>query len=473
MPEFADVPQRPHVYRGPLAFNQRSVLQAIRTLDGHDDTGQPLRGREMSLLELANVLLLLESLAMSNAMYVDGTLPPKDLELLAAAEEAIKNATGVDLRIDRISPRREDLGYLFQEAAETACLSIEELLTRPEPPTDDPLKGDITRFVADLQRGATDRMLGNEIASQIADDAASGRETYRGSKCVAGVLLANVVDGPDICALAAERLGAADDAAARRLAGALINRFRINYLNSIAGFRDAAYLADVSIESLKAAQVVMFWRFLTRKLAERHKIQLSDAPLSAMDRQLAAAPLGIAILMNTRGGRPADLLIEALRVRDYGFVKFAAETTPQLRHVHELSASEFEGFQDYLFRGQLGDLLDRSVRENVSKAHWRQLFIPAAFGASVGGAVGSLAGESLLRSSAVAVAAMFSERLTANLLEGKFGRAKAHLDSYRRLDKYLMLAAQQSQLGPSVESKVRDVFGRSLSPPPEPSRPKD
>ena len=254
---YSAVPQLPHVYRGPLAFNQRSVVQAIQTLQGRDEAGQGLQGREMSLAELANVLIVLESLAMSNVMLVDGTLPPKDLERLAAEEAALKTATDVQLGVERISPRREDLGLLFQEAAETACLSIAEVLGRATLPDDRPLEGDITKFVADLKRGAADRMLANEIAAGIADDAAAGRETYRGSKCVAGLLLANAVDGPDICGLAAQRLEAADDATSRRLAGALINRFRINYLNSIAGTRSAAYLADGSIENLKAAQVVI------------------------------------------------------------------------------------------------------------------------------------------------------------------------------------------------------------------------
>lgn len=471
MPNYSDVPQRPHVYRGPLAFNQRSVLQAIQTLREHDDTGQSLRGRQIPLSEVANLLLLLESLAMSNEMCVDGTLPPNDLEILAAGEAAIAAATGVALGVARISPRREDLGLLFQEAAETACLSIAEVLARPDLPDDRPLEGDITRFIIDLKRGAADRMLGNEIASGIADDAAAGRETYRGSKCVAGILLANAVDCPDICALAAERLGVADDATARRLVGALINRFRINYLNSIAGVRNAAYLADGSIENLKAAQVLMFWRFLTRKLAEEHKIVLAESGLSAMDGHLAAAPLGLAILMNARGSRPGDLLIEAFRFRDNAFIKFATETTPQIRHVHELSAAEFEGFQDYLFRDKLGELMDRSVRDELSSVSWRQLRIPVALGAGVGGAVGALIGTSIFAAGTGAAAGAVIEFLAEDLASGKFGRAKAHLDSYRRLDKYLAMAAQQSRLARSVESRIEQVLGRRLAPPPGPATP--
>src|SRR4029453_4791280 len=97
----------------------------------------------------------------------------------------------------------------------------------------------------------------------------------------------------------------------RKAIAILINRFRINYVNSLAALREAAYLADGAIEDLKAAQVVLFSRYLAKKIAERHASELSAATQELFDRSLHGVPLGFAILMNSRGKSAVDLVEEA------------------------------------------------------------------------------------------------------------------------------------------------------------------
>src|SRR5687768_14495800 len=72
----------PYTFRGALAFIQRTVGNALATLQGVREDGSFLAGVPVTLAEIANVLLVLESVAMSNGLCLDSTLPPADVNRL-------------------------------------------------------------------------------------------------------------------------------------------------------------------------------------------------------------------------------------------------------------------------------------------------------------------------------------------------------------------------------------------------------
>src|SRR5215813_9775999 len=106
MDTYQDIPILPHVFRGGLAFNQRTIAGAVASLLGETTAGA---STPLSLTELSGVLLLLESIATSSGMYLDGTLPGKDIMETEAALQRIGERAGVELDVTFITPPADTL----------------------------------------------------------------------------------------------------------------------------------------------------------------------------------------------------------------------------------------------------------------------------------------------------------------------------------------------------------------------------
>src|SRR3954470_9785853 len=114
MDAYQDIPTLPHTFRGALAFNQRTVSGAVNSLLGETSADEPLT---ISLTTLTSVLLLLESIATSSAMCVDGTLPPKDLTKMEGALARAGKRSGVALDVEFLKPPADRLLSMFKSAA--------------------------------------------------------------------------------------------------------------------------------------------------------------------------------------------------------------------------------------------------------------------------------------------------------------------------------------------------------------------
>ncbi|HEV7239742.1 MAG TPA: hypothetical protein VGQ36_10920 [Thermoanaerobaculia bacterium] len=460
---FDAVRSLPHTFRGGLAFNQRTVAAAVAALLNETASGKPARGTPLGITELTNILVLLESVAMSNGLYLDGTLPPKDIGHLQSILWRVRAQSGVPLTIEFIRPPAAELPAMFHDAAEAASLLIARDLELLDAQRDTPIEGEISGFIDAVRMAGNDPSgrLSAEFAAKTAADVVEGRESFRGSKCAAGLLLAATEDVPIVERVLAH-LDAADDQTQRKVIALLINRFRINYVNSVAGFRDAAYLADVSIEDLKAAQVLLFSRYLAGKIVTSDAELLSEATRQAFDRHFAAAPVGFAILLNSPGSSVLGLLEEAMRVRDLSFSAAAARATPQSRFVHQFSAEEFAAFQDYLFKSQWIALMNENERAVFSRSELREVKIPAAIGAAVGAIIGAVAAGPL-GAVAGSVVGSVVEHLSEQLATGRLGKRAVNVDQYRRLRAYLSLAAKNDRVATPLRDKVETVFGRPLT----------
>jgi len=455
MEKYNEVPSRPYTFRGALAFNQRTVSGAMASLLGEETS--PER-KSISLGELTNVLLLLESMAMSSRMCLDGTLPPADLKEIAAVLGRVHERSGVDLDIEFLKPSADKLISMFKSAADAAALLIQQSLERLDEQSDAPLKGDVSKFLEEL-KSASQSAAPNEIAERIAESAATGIETFRGSKCLAGLILAEQ-DPVPLLALAEKTIAGVPEEKQRKAIAILINRFRINYVNSLAALREAAYLADGAIEDLKAAQVVLFSRYLAKKIAERHASELSAATQELFDRSLHGVPLGFAILMNSRGKSAVDLVEEAMRIRDAKFAFAAARETPQTRFVHQFNEDEFSDFRDYLFKARWADLITASERAEIVTNPWRTIRIPGAAGGAAAIAAGALLGPfgAAAGGLLIGLAVARVERLVNEEPGG------VHVDQYRKFDRYFARATRNDRLAKALSERVTTLFGRSLDP---------
>ena len=458
--DYTQIPTRPATFRGALAFNQRTVTSAVASLLGASPTGTPI-----SFAELSNVLLVLESIATSSALCLDGTLPPADIESLQDELWRVKARSGVDVPIEFLRPSARELVGMFKSSAEAAALLVQESLSELDQQSDAPLGGDIAKFVDALSQVSRSSAPA-DLAHDIAEYAARGVETFRGSKCLAGLILADR-DPVPLLDLALNAVVGASDARQRKTIAVLINRFRINYVNSLATMRDGAYLADTSIENLKAAQIVLFSRYLASKIADVHAQELTDATREQLDQHLAGVPLGFAILMNSPGTSAVELVVEAMKIRDASFAAAAARDTPQERFLHQLTDDEFSDFRDYLFKARWGRLMNAAARSEFEICRWRCIRIPAAVGGVVGAVAGSLLGGPVGLAAGAGLGSLLgsaTQFLGEELGNGRLGGHTVGVDQYRKLDQYFALAARNDKFTQTLTERIAMLFGRQLSP---------
>lgn len=454
---------RPHVFKGALAFNQRTVVSVFTTLLEEVSATESLRGKPLTLAELVDVLLLLESFAMSSDVHIDGTLPPDDLSSFKDLEYRIETRSGVPIGVKFLRTKADRLLDLFRESIESASLLIDENLTRLSEQADKPMQGDVSPFVDALLRGSADSSgrTAREIAVSVAAAAAEGKETFRGSKCVAGLLLAadSIVAVRD---RAVDTLRVADDATRRKAVSVLINRFRINYVNALAGLANAAFLADVSIEGHKSVQVMLFCRYMAKHIAAEHVEELSATTRALFDATLSGVPLGFAILMNSRARHPIDLIEEAAHLRDRSFCKAAAAESPQERFVHEMTHDAYAEFREYLFGSRFHDLAKQADRADDTRSVWRTLAIPSAAASVMGAVLGTLT-AGVAGAAGAALLGHGVQLLGEQVQEGRVGKRKVHVDHYRRLDTYISRAVKRDQrVGHAFAEQVETIFGRRL-----------
>jgi len=100
-------------------------------------------------------------------------------------------------------------------------------------------------------------------------------------------------------------------------------------VNSLAALREAAYLADGSIEDLKAQQVVLVQSILREKDRREPSVRTECRHAAVLRSQPRGVPLGFAILMNSRGASALDLLGEAMRIPRREVCRRGRAETPQ------------------------------------------------------------------------------------------------------------------------------------------------
>lgn len=392
-------------------------------------------------------------------------MPRPDLDLLQAQAHRANALCHAAIDLDFATPKPKQLIVAFRQATEMSSIGLSELtldaLSRERPLrfTNDQER---ERFRAKLKllqsAPAEDRQA---EAKAIADAAYHGKETFRGSKCVAGLLIAHFEDDRVRKQLAeATDLLSTDDF--DRLASRLVNGFRINYVNLIAQEKKAAYLADSSIETLRAAQVVLFWRYLMKKASEHASVQVPDDPTGVLESHIQSTPLGLAILLNSRAHSPVDLVQEALSLRSRRFSTVDVATTKPERYLHRLSDEEFGDFQEYLYAGNLKAALRRERGSALRMCVWKEVRMPVA------SANFTLAFLAALNQSplAAALSSIGGYLLTGILEDGlskRWSKEAVIADSYRRMREYIAEATDSPDVYPDYQDRLTRIFGRSVA----------
>jgi hypothetical protein len=360
-------------YDGSNCLNLRSISSALDLLSDTSGSGRPIEQRE-----LATALWFVEMCVTSRRIYFDGTTPDGDV---SAATDRIAwfvetNALG-DLEIAPIAARNpeETLGHATAALTESALLldsfrlesSLDQAVAASE--------HDAFLQVVQAPLGSDRRARALELIEQ----------RFRGSKCLAALVNA----GPDVMALA-RRAYEQHPSEGPRVTGALINRFRLNYLNQLASSKRGAYAPNPNLEVLTKEHVRLFKDYLLTRMLEDLSVPRgrSNILIESLEESAPYPPLGLYALMLTPGQRrPVELLHTALE-------RFKREKSLQ-RLIWEQTA---EGLR---LRASKADLeaYDRAVSEHFFAAYdrlekeargieqfarpgqmLRKYLIPAAFG---------------------------------------------------------------------------------------------
>lgn len=306
-------------YDGSACLNVRSITSACALMS--ETSNAPL-----SWEELSTVLWFVETSVTSKALFFDGTVPKETAGAALDQIERFKRQNDLDLKIAAIAfDDPADTLKAASDALAESRLLIENFAL--DPVADAPVAESEHRKFAEqfqLVLGLHDAERRDLALSWVAD-------AFRGSKC-----LAAMVTNGDSALRTVQAIYERHPGQGPLVTGALINRFRLNYVNQLAAKKKSAYVPNPEFETLTAAHFRLFKDYLLGKVLEQVKKSAAkeDEPNVFVENMKAEAPLpplGLYALLVARPQkpRPAAILETALNEfrSDSGLMKLIWRNT--------------------------------------------------------------------------------------------------------------------------------------------------
>lgn len=464
-------------YTGPLTLNARSIQQAYYTLFNRDSDWNNLTGREMTISELSNLLSFIEACVMTDRIYFDGTIPPDDVEKTINYIGQLKREIGANklttknkINISSIKSKNErDLLCVCKESVEQASelirnLNPKEILRNN---IDEPVKGEISNFIKAINKNYKNFNSRKQESLNILSNIILRKMTFRGSKCVAGILVSECEDY-DLLDIVKEKFKlCSNEKQQRYLIAALINRFRTNFINAQASKKKAAYLANPDIESLRNQQVVLLWKYLFRKLKESYQNKMSDDLNKLFRGEYKSFPIGFIVLMRTRSRNPFDLFETAFKIKEPIFNKIVTKKTPQKRFFHDFDKNEFQDLEEELLSNLYFEI-DTGEKKDVPKYYnIINYLIPVIIGAAAASAYSFFIKEFDIQS--IIAAKEITTSTSALIMKSSLKlmqpnrRYNIYLDNYQKLKDFYSKAVTNEKVGRSLSEQVNFIFKRKLT----------
>lgn len=444
-------------FDGSCCLNLRSITGALDLLEATSG-----KAAAISMNELASVLWFVEMCVMSSALYFDGTVPPGDIA--DATDKIAGLAARYRLKELEIEPIRILDAEDILHNAKAAALESSFLLANVE--LDPKLDRAVTPEEHETFRGALAKAdgLDEEDRGSLALEFIG--QNFRGSKCVAAMVAA----GPDALSLARRAYEAQPADQGPRVTGALINRFRLNYLNQLASWRNGAYAADPGFEPISDQHRRLFHQYLLKQVVDDLDRGRANILVENMAQATPLPPIGLFALMLTREkGKPMAVLVTALNYFKYEtkLQKIIWRTTeeglrlpqpdPDLKAYNALVLDLFK--QRY---AQLDEKADGIVQAASPGKSLRKFVIPTVLstaadfvpipGKGTLGAVFKVLAQITLGTSTNALA----ELLTAD-------GGNSYMTQYLRLLRDFKKTEELAQPISAIAGRVEEVFGRPLA----------
>jgi len=437
-------------YDGTALINVRLLDKAAEALLV-EKPGEPL-----SLDDLSRVLRLVELHAISKRVLFDRTAKTSTVDKALEIRGRLVDSLGRRrLRIDA-SSERDPVEILDRGVAamRMSSLLIEELRV------DERIDRRVSAESAEIFRERLRRCY--EAAEEELPDLAQEaiEENFRGAKCLAAI----AASGPQLVRKAFGPF-AAPDLDDRLVVGALINRFRLSYLNRLAVDDHGAYCPDLPFECLTREHMRLFVDYLVRAMVEdlgadppgrspRHLL------IQNLREDLRLPPIGLLLLMSCRErGRPLELFErgEEKLGKSHALKKHLWGVTAKM-----VDADEVEAEVDELFRREYDQLEFDSTRpEPEAPGPVRRYLLPAVVGIVGAQALGLEEDLPFVFQFLTNVAGASSTAALCNRLQTH--GTSSYLTQYHRLQHELAKAPDIRRSEAALAQQVERVFGRPLA----------
>jgi len=453
-------------YTGPVSLNARTLLEISQTLHGKKQTGETLKGAPMRLNEFFNLLNFIETSVMSNKIFYDGTLPKHELENLATHVYHLERYSETKIRPIQAKNNAELLEFCKSAAEQSSELfkdiNVSSLYKNG---LDKPVRN-IDAFKNAIFRKYNNHAERNDEAQRIISDIMTERETFNGSKCVAGILSASLEDS-DLLGVVSDKFSSCENDINQQeyLVGSLINRFRINYINKISSQDEyeAAYLIDPSIESIQSQQVLLLWKYILRRIERKYDNEAYQKVQNLFKGKYSTFPLGLAALLNFESKTPHSLFSNTLKLKDKLFLNILAKNTPQERYIHQFDQREFALYQDEI----LGQTFYKLQNKKFKFCEFINNRIPEVIGTSTGIALAAFVEDinpyiemTAGLASAVVLPELLSKGLEFILPNNKYN---VFLNNMVKLEEFYRQSIEANEdLEHRLVQQIETIFGRKL-----------
>jgi hypothetical protein len=443
-------------FDGSCCLNLRSITGALDLL-----SATPARSEPITSAELTSVLWFVEMCVMSRALYFDGTVPQSDIaKAIDQIGEMAKLYDVEELKIDpiRIQAAADILLNATAAVREAAFIMAELKLAHNLDQSVKPAEHEVFQGALYAAEGLHESDRTPRALELLA-------KNFRGSKCVAALVAA----GPSTLALARKAYETHPNDGPL-VTSALINRFRLNYLNQLASWRKGTYAPDPGFEPVSDQHRKLFYQYLVAQVANDIPAGKQNILAENMLQRTPLPPIGLfALMLTPKQGKPIDILLTALNYFKYdnalqkymwGITEeglriplahpdlgaYGAQVTEQFKHHHKQLERKAAGIT------KVASVKDR-VREYVIPAVVSVIadFVPLPGKTLLGGVLTSLA-EHTIGESAKALG------------DALLGRGcNSYMSQYRSLRLNFLNTAELAQPLAAIGARVERVFGRPFA----------
>jgi hypothetical protein len=443
-------------FDGSCCLNLRSITGAVDLLGGTARKTGPVTTEE-----LTSFLWFIEMCVMSNALYFDGTVLQSDIaKAMEKIQRLAKDSAVKELAIEpiRIQSHADILYNAKAAVLESAFILADLKLAKKLDTPVTPAEHETFQKALSSANGLSDSDLAARALELIGED-------FRGGKCVAALVAA----GPAALSTARRAYEAHPDEGPM-VTSALINRFRLNYLNQLASWRKGAYAPDPAFEPLSDQHRRLFYQYLVAEVANDIPTGKENVLRENMLQKTPLPPIGLFALMLTRErGKPLAVLITALNYFKYdtALQKLIWQTTEEGMRL-PLTSPNLAAYSEQVtaqFKHRFGQL-DRKAEgiRNVAApgARLRQYVIPAAL--SLAADAVPVPGKTFLGRVCKSLAERGISDSAKALGDVLVGRGcNSYISQYMSLKYDFKNRAELAQPLAAIGTQVEAVFGRQLS----------
>ncbi len=365
-------------FAGNLLINTRTITQTNDLFEKivHTRTNQ----NKITVSELSELLVLLESISTSNELVYDATVPSGVIDNIRASEINLERQIDNKNIFRGVKPNSEKQTLALCKAGikQSSALLAErigifknsrEIVSKRLKDVKPLNVKSATAFAKELTNPLPPMNEREEYANQLIR-----RNPFNGAKCAAGILSTEAEEdhlagsGDDIRSLCRDLVRDQTEDDLCYIVPMMMNAFRSNFLNTLgAEHGEAAFFAGPDIEQVMDQQVFLLSSYVAGKLTDSGLApELLESALGERFQNTNQFPfLGLLTLLGGEDGDPYSIFRNSLSDKDHLLAEFLAKKSGKKRYIHDFNAEELNEFKEE----KLGNIFQK-LQKRVKVFNW-------------------------------------------------------------------------------------------------------